>query len=114
MKLQSIASVGCAAALALTLCVGCTATDQEEAKQSEPTTSAQEAVDVADDVAAENQNSAGATNEVEGTETPATTKETPAEVEAEDEAIGVNANANNQGISEDEPTGDVERAKGGN
>lgn len=69
MKLQSIATFGCAAALALTLCAGCTATDQEEAKQSEPTTSAQEAVDVAEDSAAENQNSDGATTEVEVVET---------------------------------------------
>ena len=79
MKLQSIASVGCAAALALTLCVGCTATDKEEAKQSEPTTSAQEAVDVAEDVAAENQNSADVSTEAEMTETPAPTEESPDE-----------------------------------
>lgn len=69
MKLQSVAAFGCAAALALTLCAGCTATDQQEAKQSEPTTSAQEAVDVAEDANAENQNSDGATVEAETADT---------------------------------------------
>ena len=78
MKLQSIATFGCAAALALTLCAGCTATDQEEAKQSEPTTSAQEAVDVAEDSAAENQNSDGATTEVEVVETSKSPTDTKA------------------------------------
>lgn len=78
MKLQSIATFGCAAALALTLCAGCTATDQEEAKQSEPTTSAQEAVDVAEDSAAENQNSDGATTEVEVVETSESPTDTKA------------------------------------
>lgn len=78
MKLQSIATFGCAAALALTLCAGCTATDQEEAKQSEPTTSAQEAVDVAKDSAAENQNSDGATTEVEVVETSESPTDTKA------------------------------------
>ncbi len=78
MKLQSIATFGCAAALALTLCAGCTATDQEEAKQSEPTTSAQEAVDVAEDSAAENQNSDGATTEVEMVETSESPTDTKA------------------------------------
>lgn len=78
MKLQSIATFGCAAALALTLCAGCTATDQEEARQSEPTTSAQEAVDVAEDSAAENQNSDGATTEVEMVETSESPTDTKA------------------------------------
>ena len=78
MKLQSIATFGCAAALALTLCAGCTATDQEEAKQSEPTTSAQEAVDVAEDSAVENQNSDGATTEVEVVETSESPTDTKA------------------------------------
>lgn len=78
MKLQSIATFSCAAALALTLCAGCTATDQEEAKQSEPTTSAQEAVDVAEDSAAENQNSDGATTEVEVVETSESPTDTKA------------------------------------
>lgn len=78
MKLQSIATFGCTAALALTLCAGCTATDQEEAKQSEPTTSAQEAVDVAEDSAAENQNSDGATTEVEVVETSESPTDTKA------------------------------------
>ena len=78
MKLQSIAAFGCAAALAVTLCAGCTATDEQEAKQSEPTTSAQEAVDVAEDSAAENQNSDDATTEVEVVETSESPTDTKA------------------------------------
>lgn len=83
MKLQSLATFGCAAALALTLCAGCTTTDQEEAKQSKPSTSAQEAVDVAEDSAAKNQNSDGATTEVEVTDTTVTTTESPTEAAVE-------------------------------